>query len=282
MVRGINEVIEAQPRSVIGESTSPYSLAAMLDFVNNNAGLLFLGASLLIVGFLTGAMWRENTMLKSGYAAGTPTAQAAAAAPGAAAPGAAAPAAVDLADADWKAIQQDPAGVIGKNDAKVTMVEFTDYQCPFCSRFYTTAYKTIKEKYINTGKLKVILKDQPLTQLHPNAKLAANAARCGGDQGKQEAMHDQLFGKQADWASLSNDDATKKFGDLAKEVGLDGNKLTDCIKSGKFNKAIEADAALGLKVGASGTPTFFVNKKTIVGAQDASAFEQIIDAALKN
>src|SRR6185369_4819811 len=132
------------------KSNSPYSLNAMLDFVTNNAGLLFLGVALLVVGFLGGAMWRENAMLKAGYAGGTGTPTAAAPADPNAPAGAAAPA-TQLADADWKAVQQNPVGQIGKDNAKVTMVEFTDYQCPFCSRHYTTAYKQIKEQYIDTG-----------------------------------------------------------------------------------------------------------------------------------
>ncbi len=266
-------------------SAGPYSLNATLDFFTNNAGLIFLGLSLLVAGFLSGAMWRENTMLRAGIGTGigtTPTGQTAqVAAPGQQAPDAGAPApAAPLSDADWKAVQQNPAGVIGDKNAKVTMVEFTDYQCPFCSRHYNTAYKTIKQKYVDSGKVKIVYKDQPLP-FHPNSKIGANAARCGGEQGKFEAMHDQLFSKQDSWVNLANDAAITKFGDLAKEVGLNGDKLVDCVKSGKYNKQIEADSALGTKVGASGTPSFFVNKEIIVGAQDATVFEAALDKALK-
>jgi protein-disulfide isomerase len=261
----------------------PYSLTAMLDFMTNNAGLIFLGLSLLIVGFLTGAMWRENTMLKAGYVGGgTPTAQA----PGANAPTAAAPDAAPaqpLSDETWKQVQENPAGVIGNKNAKVTIVEFTDYQCPYCSRHFTATYPQLKKKYVDSGKVKIVLKDQPLP-FHPNSKISAAAARCGGEQGKFEAMHDALFGKQNDWANLSNDDAIKKFGDMAKEVGLNGDKLMSCVKDGKFTKAIEADSVLGLKpeVGAGGTPTFFIQKTPVVGAQDLSVFEAEIEKALKS
>lgn len=261
------------------KTNSPYSLNAMLDFITNNAGLLFLGVALLVVGFLSGAMWRENSMLKAGYA-GTGTPSAVADPNG---QGAAPAAAVQLSDADWKSVQQDPVGVLGKDNAKVTIVEYTDYQCPFCSRHYTTAHKQIKEKYIDTGKVKIVLRDQPLP-FHPNAKIAANAVRCAVDQnkGKLEGMHDALFGNQDAWANLTNDEATKKFGEYAGSIGLNSEKLMSCVKDGKFNKQIEADMALGTKVGASGTPTFFVNGKTVVGAQDFTVFEQEIEAALKS
>ncbi|MBW7955433.1 DsbA family protein [Patescibacteria group bacterium] len=262
------------------KSNSPYSMNAMLDFVTNNAGLLFLGVSLLVVGFLGGAMWRENAMLKAGIGGGTGTQIAA----GAGDPGAAAPApATELSEADWKAVQEGGVGVIGQNNAKVTMVEFTDYQCPFCSRHYTTAYKTIKEKYIDTGKVKLVLRDQALP-FHPNAKPAAIAVRCAVEQnkGKLEAMHDTLFDKQDEWSNLSADQAAAKFGEYATANGLNGATLTQCVKDGKFSKEVEADMALGTKVGASGTPTFFINGKMVVGAQDISVFETEIENALNS
>lgn len=259
------------------KNNSPYSLNAMLDFATNNAGLLFLGVSLLVVGFLSGAMWRENSMLRSGFA-GVPTAQAPAA--GDAAAPAAAP--TVLSDDQWKQVQEGGAGVIGKDNAPVTIVEFTDYQCPFCGRHYTTAHKTIKEKYVDTGKVKIVLRDQALP-FHANAKIAANAVRCAAQQnkGKLEAMHDQLFDKQTEWSDLSVDQATTKFGEYAGTIGLNGNNLAACVKEGRFNKEIEADMALGSQVGASGTPTFFIEGKAVVGAQDISVFETEIEAALQ-
>lgn len=271
-----------EKRSVERRATSsnehPYSLAAMLDFMSNNAGLLFLGMSLLIVGFLTGTMWRENTMLKAGYGAGTPTAAAPA---GAAAP--AAPAAPSLlTDENWKAVQANPAGTIGNNNAKVTMVEFTDYQCPFCARHYTDTYKKLKEKYVDTGKVKIVFKDQALP-FHANAKVAAQAARCAADQGKFEAMHDILFDKQTEWSNLASADAVNKFGEYAGTIGANGGNLTKCINDGKHAKAVDEDSALGVKpeIGAGGTPTFFIEGQPIVGAQDMSVFEAEIEKALQ-
>lgn len=267
-------------RRAVNTGDHPYSLAAMLDFMSNNAGLLFLGMSLLIVGFLTGAMWRENTMLKTGYGVGTPTAAAAPA--GAAAP--AAPAApTALSDENWKAVQENPAGVIGNKNAKVTMVEFTDYQCPFCGRHYSDSYKKLKEKYVDTGKVKIVFKDQALP-FHANAKAAAQAARCAGDQGKFEAMHDILFDKQTEWSNLASADAINKFGEYAGTIGANSGNLTQCINDGKHAKAVDDDSALGVKpeIGAGGTPTFFIEGQPIVGAQDLSVFEAEIEKALQS
>jgi protein-disulfide isomerase len=260
-------------------SDHPYSLAAMLDFMSKNAGLLFLGMSIFIVGFLVGAMWRENTMLKSGVG-GSPTAQLPGT-PTGAVPEAAAPA-QPLSDENWKAVQENPAGVVGNKNAKVTIVEFTDYQCPFCSRHYNNTHKALKEKYIDTGKVKIIFKDQALP-FHANAKAAAQAARCAGDQGKFEAMHDALFEKQTEWSNLASADAVKKFGEYAQTAGMNSDALTKCINDGKYVKAVEADSALGVKpeIGAGGTPTFFIEKQPIVGAQDLSVFEAEIEKALK-
>jgi len=262
------------------KTNSPYSLNAMLDFTTNNAGLLFLGVALLVVGFLSGAMWRENSMLKAGYAGngGTPTAIA----DPNAQPGAPA-APTELTEEDWKAVQQDPVGVIGKDNAKVTIVEYTDYQCPFCARHYTSAYKQIKEQYVDTGKAKLLLRDQPLP-FHANAKISANAARCAADQnkGKLEAMHDALFQNQDAWANLPTEAAIAKFGEYATAAGLNANTLTQCVKDGKFNTQIDADSALGTKIGASGTPTFIINGKVVVGAQDFTVFQQEIENALKS
>jgi protein-disulfide isomerase len=271
---------ERSPMPMDRRNNGPYSLASMLDFLNNNAGLLFLGLSLFIVGFLSGAMWRENTMLKSGMGTGTGIGQNVAPG-GTQVPQDPAAPAVPLTDESWKKIQENPAAVLGKNNAKVTIVEFTDYQCPFCARHYTSSHKTLKEKYIDTGKVKIVFKDQPLP-FHANAKIAANAARCAGEQNKFEAMHDALFEGQTGWSNLATEDAIKKFGEMATTAGANAERLMQCVRDGKFNKQIEADSALGItpEVGAGATPTFFINKQPVVGAQDLSVFEAEIEKAL--
>jgi len=268
---------------------APYSIQSMIRLVSNNAGLIFIGLAIFIAGFLVGSVWTENTMLKKGIAGGTlgtgtPSAQN----PQNQQPtGSGQPEAspVPLTDEQWQKVQQDPAGVIGNRNAPLTIVEYTDYQCPFCSRHFQQTYPQLKKDYIDTGKAKLLLQDQPLT-IHPNSKIAAMAARCAGDQGFLGAkdnnflyMHDALFGKQDEWSSLSNADAIKKFGDYANAGGMNGSQLMDCINTGKFTKQIDASIALGTSVGAGATPSFFVQKNIIVGAQDISAFKTLLDSA---
>jgi protein-disulfide isomerase len=271
-----------EERMSVRTNTAPYSLQSMIRFLSDNAGLLFLALSIFIVGFLAGSMWTENNMLKKGVGTGTgtgtvqnqpitPTAPEAPAAP--------------LSDENWKKVQEGAAGVIGNRNAPLTIVEYTDYQCPFCSRHYQQTYPQIKKEYLDTGKAKLILQDQPLT-IHPNARPAALAARCASDQGflgqkdkNFEAMHDALFGKQEEWSNLSKDAAIAKFGEYAKAAGMNDAQLMECVKTEKFGKDVDASVALGNANGANATPTFFVEKTTVVGAQDFSAFQAALDAA---
>jgi protein-disulfide isomerase len=162
------------------------------------------------------------------------------------------------------------APVTGNPNAKVTIVEFSDFQCPYCSRGKTTI-DAILEKY--KGKVKVAFKNQPLP-FHPNAKPAAKAALAAGDQGKYWQMYDLLFAHQAE---LSPD----KYEEWAKQLGLDVGKFKDAMASSKYDQVIEADSTLGTSVGANGTPTFFINGRKLVGAQPQEAFEKIIDEELK-
>jgi protein-disulfide isomerase len=259
------------------QNYAPYSFGSMLNFLGNNAGLLFLGLAVFLGGFLAGSTWRENDMLRKGIGSGTAQAGTL---NNANPPTQAEPTPQPLSDADWKTIQEGAPAVEGDKNAKVTIVEFTDYQCPFCGQFYTQTYKSLIDKYVKTGKAKFVIRDYPLT-FHPNAKPGALAARCAGDQGKYLEMHDELFGKQAEWSNLAAADAVAKFGQYADGIGISGSKLVDCVNSGKFTKVVDDDTALGTKIGVSGTPSFVINKEMLVGAQPMSAFEAAIDKNLK-
>jgi protein-disulfide isomerase len=260
-------------------SSAPYSLAAMVSFFSNNAGLVFIALSVFIVGFLAGSLWTENTLLKKGLSPGTGTAQAQPSAGTQDTAAAGDPTPAPLSDADWTEILAKPAGVIGKNDAKIKMVEFTDYQCPFCSRHFTQTYPSLKKDYIDKGLVQIIFRDQPLP-FHPNARISALAARCANDQGKFEAMHDELFAKQESWANLGKDEAIKKFGEFATAAGMNGSTLMDCVTTEKHGKAVDEDAALGTRIGANGTPTFFIDKGMLVGALPYASFQSALDTAL--
>ncbi len=160
--------------------------------------------------------------------------------------------------------------VKGAKNAPVTIVEFSDFQCPFCSRVVPTLHD-LEKQY--EGKVKVIFKHQPLP-FHQNARPAANAAMAANEQGKFWEMHDKLFSNQQslDRASLEK---------YAQEIGLDMNKFKAALDSNKFDAQITADSNEGNRVGANGTPTFFINGRQVVGAQPIEAFKAVIDDELK-
>jgi protein-disulfide isomerase len=192
-------------------------------------------------------------------------AQAAAAAP---APTAAAgePAAAPVV----KDIQIGSAPVRGPKNAPVTIVAFSDFQCPFCGRVVPTLHQIEKEY---AGKVRVAFKHQPLP-FHQNAKIAASASMAANEQGKFWEYHDKLFANQQalDRSSLER---------YAQEVGLDMNKFRAALDSNKYEAQISADSAEGMRIGANGTPTFFINGRQLVGAQPIDQFKAIIDDELK-
>ncbi len=156
--------------------------------------------------------------------------------------------------------------VRGPANALVTLVEFSDYQCPFCSRGHNTVSE-MEKAY--EGKLRVVMKQNPLS-FHPNAKPAALAAMAAGEQGKYWEMHDKLFANQ------QNLDAAT-FESHAKAIGLNVEKWKTDMASPKFNAVIDRDQALAGQLGASGTPCFFINGRKLSGAQPAPAFKALID-----
>ena len=159
----------------------------------------------------------------------------------------------------------------GAKDAPVTIVQWSDYQCPFCSRVEPTIAKVMDDY---KGKVRVVWRDLPLP-FHPNALPSAIAARAAGEQGKYWEMHDKLFADQQ-----HEDRAT--FEKYAQELGLNMNKFKAALDAQKGKEAIEADAAAGGKIGARGTPAFFVNGKFLSGAQPYEVFKAKIDEELKN
>jgi protein-disulfide isomerase len=169
-------------------------------------------------------------------------------------------------------VSEDDDAVIGDDDAPVTIIEFSDYECPFCGRFYSQTYGQLKEQYIDTGKAKLVFRDFPLS-FHQNAQKAHEAAECAGDQDAYFEMHDMVFENQQ---SLSVS-ALKGY---AGQIGLDQVTFDECLDSGTHAAEVQQDFRDGQAAGVSGTPTFFVNGVKLVGAQPFSAFQQAIDAEL--
>ncbi len=170
-------------------------------------------------------------------------------------------------------VDDDPSK--GDPDAPITIVEFSDYECPFCKRFVDNTFDQIQKEYIDTGKVKYVFRDFPLG-FHPNAAPAANAAECVRDQAGDEAYfayHDVLFANQKalDVASL------KGYG---ADFDIDQAAFATCIDEEKFAAEVAADMAEGQSYGVSGTPAFFVNGTLLSGAQPFAAFKAAIDEAL--
>ncbi len=181
-----------------------------------------------------------------------------------------------LTDEDWQIIIANGTAVKGNANAKVTIVEFSEYQCPFCKRYIDESYSLIMEDY--GDQIRYIFRDFPLP-FHANAQPTALAARCAGDQGKYWEMHDLLFEEQANWSG--KEDITNDLTSYANQIGLNQSAFSSCLSSEKFAQAIEDDISLGQKVGVSGTPSFFINGQMIVGALPYDNFKAIIDEQLK-
>ncbi len=169
-----------------------------------------------------------------------------------------------------KDINLEGAPAKGPKNAPVTIVAFSDFQCPFCSRVVPTL-KEIEKQY--EGKVKVVFKHQPLP-FHNNAKPAAMASMAANEQGKFWEYHDKLFANQG---SLDRD-ALDRY---ASELGLDMGKFKAALDSNKYDAYVTADSNEGMKIGANGTPTFFINGRQVVGAQPIDAFKNVIDDELK-
>jgi protein-disulfide isomerase/plastocyanin len=171
-------------------------------------------------------------------------------------------------------VSADDDPVKGDPNAPVTIIEFSDFECPFCGRFYTDTLPGLEEKYIKTGKVKLVYRDFPLESIHPTARPAAEAGECADDQGKFYEFHDLAFENQR---GLTRDNFVKWAG----ELGLDVDRFTKCLDSNTHAAEVSKDLADGTAAGVTGTPAFFVNGRLLSGAQPLSAFEAIIEAELR-
>ena len=179
-------------------------------------------------------------------------------------------------------LDDDP--VKGNPDAPITIIEFSDFQCPFCSKFYAQTLPQIEKNYIDTGKVKLVYRDLPLA-FHSNAKPASIAAECADEQGKFWEYHDVLFENQASWQGLGPDARNTEFSTYASDMGLNLASFDSCVNSVKTASEVTADSLDAAKYGATGTPTFFIgNEKDgfikLIGAQPYASFQKAIDSQL--
>ncbi|MCA9984871.1 MAG: DsbA family protein, partial [Anaerolineales bacterium] len=174
---------------------------------------------------------------------------------------------------------EDGAGSMGDPDAAVTIVEYTDYGCPFCSRHSLQTMPTMVETMVDTGRVHYILKDLPLDSLHPEAREGAYAARCAGEQDAYWEMHDAIFAQQEVWTGQGDEYALTDLVRIAGEIGLDTDAMQSCLDSGRYEDAVQANVAEAESLGIGSTPYFLVNGYPVSGAQAIQVFELAVSAA---
>jgi protein-disulfide isomerase len=158
----------------------------------------------------------------------------------------------------------------GSPQAPVTIIEFSDYQCPFCKRAQPTL-RLVAAKY--GERVAFAYRDFPLDDIHPEARIAAESAHCAADQGKYWEYHDALF-------ALSPVLGRDKLNEAARQTGLNESAFSACVDARKYKPLVERDAAEGQRLGVDGTPAFFINGVSLTGAVPLAEFEKIIDAEL--
>lgn len=183
-------------------------------------------------------------------------------------------------------IQLGEVNYRGEFDAPVTLIEYSDYHCPYCKRHAQSVMPALLKDYVDKGQVRFIMREYPIDRLHSRATAASRVALCAGEQGQYWEMHDALF---ADQKATSDE----HFQQLVADLGLDSGAFNECITSERIDKRIKANLAEGQKLGVSGTPSFVVGltdadkpdnvhlTKFIRGAQSQQAFAGAIDELLK-
>jgi len=174
-------------------------------------------------------------------------------------------------------LMQNGSPVLGDPNAKITVVEFGDYQCTYCHLFHENTKDALLQQYVNTGKVNFVFRDFPLNG--PDSVLAAEGSYCADDQGKYWQYHDELYknwaGERTGWV---NQKSLDKF---ATTVGLDLGKFDKCMSDKKYEQKVLDNQKFGDKIGIDGTPSFVIfsgkNITKIVGAQPISVFQQVLD-----
>ena len=179
-------------------------------------------------------------------------------------------------------LDDDP--IKGNPDAEITIVEFSDFQCPFCARFYVQTLPLIEQEYLDTGKVNLVYRDFPL-QIHANAVPAHIASECADEQGQFWEYHDVLFERQKEWESIPREDIATILIQYSEDLELDRDTFELCLGSNVMSLEIQKDYQDGVKYGVRGTPAFFVgNEETgyvaLSGAQPFEAFQRVIESKL--
>jgi len=164
----------------------------------------------------------------------------------------------------------EDAYALGPQDAPITIVEFSDFQCPYCRRWHEEVFETLLGSY--PGQIRIVYRHLPLTSIHPDAFAAAEAAMCAGEQSAFWEYHDKLFSSETLGTGI--------YTQYAQELNLDMTAFDACMTGHRFQQAIQKDSDFAINLGISSTPTFFINGLAIVGAQPLDVFQQVIDKEL--
>ena len=171
------------------------------------------------------------------------------------------------------AINFAPIKVLGNENATVTLTEYSDFQCPFCNRFFRETESLIIEEYVKTGKVKFVYKHYPVDRIHPQATLSALASECANEQGKFWEYHDILFRN-------TNSLNERSYKDWAKQLNLNSEQFNECYDTKKYISITRSDFKEGQAAGVRGTPGFTVNDRLVSGAQPFSVFQRLIEEQL--
>lgn len=168
-------------------------------------------------------------------------------------------------------VPEDDDPVFGPEDAPITIIEFSDFECPYCRKWHIEVWPRLQEAY--EGQIRLVYRDFPLTNIHPNATPAASAANCAGEQDRYWEFNERLF-------SGENKLSVSGYQAYAEELELDMVAFGECLDSGRYNAEVMADLEYASNLGVSSTPTFFVNGIPVVGAQPYDVFSQLIEQEL--
>jgi len=160
---------------------------------------------------------------------------------------------------------------IGPQDAPITLIEFSDYQCPYCQRWHDEVFTRLLEDY--PDQVRIVFRDFPLTSIHPEAAPAAEAANCANEQGVFWEFHNKLFGGEYALGQQA-------YSQYAADLGMDTQSFEECVSSGRYSDEVQADFQFAAKMGVQSTPTFFLNGIPLVGAQPYEVFQQVIEMEL--
>jgi protein-disulfide isomerase len=191
-------------------------------------------------------------------------------------------------------IQTDTAIVIGNKNAKVTLIEFSDFECPVCALMkgspklsaefkaqspdFVPTIPKVMEEYVDSGKVKYIFYNFPIDRIHKSARAAHNAALCANEQDNFKAYSDELYNQREAWVDANN--TNEVLTEFATDLGLIESQFTTCLDTQKYNSQIDEEMQLALPYGVGGTPTYFVNKQIISGLTDYETFSKIIESEL--